>query len=73
MRELKATDWYEIKGRGKVAVIDQMPEDEYDPNNFEGQTVLIDGKQYTVAGVESFAIGRSREHPYRLGFGLLVQ
>lgn len=72
IRSFVATDWYEVKGRGTFAAISQLAEDEYDPNNFMHQEVLIDGKRYKVKGVESFAIPRSRNKPYKFGFGLLV-
>jgi hypothetical protein len=68
-----AIEWYEIKDRGKVAICAALPKDEYDPDNLKGEVVNIDSKEYKVMGVESFAIPRSIELPYKLSFGLLVE
>lgn len=72
-RSFTAIEWYRIKGRGKVATIANLPKDEYDPDNFRGQKVCIDGRLYRVHGVESFAVVRSKSTPYRGKFGLLVE
>lgn len=45
------------------------------PEDLQGQHVLIDGKPYTVKGVEMFALARSHDNPYpqNLNYGLLVE
>lgn len=73
MRYFSTGEWYEIKGRGQVAVIKQPPRDTYDPNTLVGEVVVINLKKYTVKGVETSAINRTPEAPYNLSFGLLVE
>lgn len=73
MTEFHALDWFEVKGRGSVAVIEKLPEGEYDPDLYKGKQVIIDGDEYTILGVETFAIPRSESMPYRHSFGLLVK
>lgn len=75
MREFTSEGTFDIKGRGQAFAIsaEQMPDDLWDPNYMYGEQVSIDGHTYTVKGVETFAIARSPEHPYRLGFSLLVK
>lgn len=86
MIELHADDWFEIKGRGKVATFgkDSLPNDMWEPGEFLQTVVSIDGKEYLVTGVEKFAIaipskeerfafGVERKHGYNLSFGLLVK
>jgi hypothetical protein len=73
----EASDWFNIPGRGDVAVIKNPAErledyDLADPDHLKGQLVSIDGKPYTVRGVETFLIARSESRPYRLPFSLLV-
>ena len=63
---LTGGDWYEITGRGWVATFRGAPG--FDPRPLTGQQVLIDGKAYTVHGVETFAIPDASGKP----FGLLV-
>lgn len=76
MLKLHATDWFTIRYRGSVAVIAELPQDLglYDPTiELFKQKVLIDGKKYRVNGVETYAIARSKQNPYKLQFGLLVE
>lgn len=75
MRRFTSIDTFEIKNRGKCWVIprEQMPDDLYDPCQMKGEKVMIDDGLYEVLGVETFAIGRSPENPYRLGFSLLAR
>jgi hypothetical protein len=76
MRSFTASDWIEIPGRGKMAVISALPEgdDVYDPGTFKGWRVMIDGKQYDVTGVEvSLGYVPTPARPYRHGFGLQVR
>lgn len=74
MRAFTAKDSFYIKDRGKVFFFnkEQLPNDLYDPSFLRGEIVEIDSVQYKVVGVETFAIARSKEHPYSLDFGLLV-
>lgn len=74
MRIFYSTDHVRVKGRGMVFTFekDQCPEDLWDLNDLRGERVRIDGVPFEVRGVETFAIHRSPDHPYRLGFGLLV-
>lgn len=58
--------WHEVTGRGWVATFPGAPG--FDPRPLVGQQVLIDGKAYTVRGVETFAIPDASGKP----FGLLV-
>jgi hypothetical protein len=68
MLAVHAVDWFELRGRGWVAVIDGV--DGLNPRSLVGQQVAIDGVLRTVRGVETHAVpdhavtGRS--------FGLLV-
>lgn len=63
-----------IKDRGWVYNFgpEQIPEGMWDPCALEG-IVEIDGHEHRVLGVETFAIARSPERPYRFNFGLLVR
>jgi len=48
IKEYKSKDWYNITGRGHVAVV----ECELDDRPKNGDTVKIDNKKYEVRGVE---------------------
>lgn len=61
MLEFIAEDWYEIKGRGRVASVRNPARFKRDECPYIGQTVLIDGVPYVVKAVESFALGEIRE------------
>ena len=50
LREFVAEDWFEIPGRGAAAVIAGIPG--LDALTLLGQRVKIDGKVYSVKGVE---------------------
>jgi len=63
---LVAADWYQIPGRGWVAVFAGI--DGFNPRPLTGQTVEIDGRCYVVRGVETRMIPDPSGHP----FGLLV-
>jgi len=54
MREFHAVEWWELRGRGWVANVDGVAG--LNPRELTGQTVQIDGKAYTVIGVETFAL-----------------
>lgn len=58
--------WYEIPGRGWVAVI--APVAEYDPRPLVGKPVTLGGVTYVVQGVEAVALN----DPSGRAFGLLV-
>jgi hypothetical protein len=63
-----AAEWIEITGRGLVAVIENN--EGINPRGLTGQRVLIDGDEFLVRGVETFAVPdwSVSRHP----FGLLV-
>ena len=46
-----AVDWYELEGRGHVAIVHAVPG--FDPNPLVGQLVTIDGVARLVRGVET--------------------
>jgi len=48
MKEFKSIDKFRITGRGEVITVKLE-----DTENVVGQTVLIDGEEYKVRGVES--------------------
>lgn len=50
---LKAMDWFDIKGRGRVAVC-RWPEGGGQLSDIVGKTVDIDGSEYRVRAVEAF-------------------
>lgn len=58
VKEFKATDWYNISGRGWVCVVN-LEEDLYMKDVY-GQEVSIDNRIYLVTGVES--MGRARAY-----------
>lgn len=60
-----ADDWYESP-RGWVATFRGFAD--LDPRPLSGQRVMVDGRSYTVLGVETFAISNATGQP----FGLLV-
>jgi hypothetical protein len=66
MEIFSALDWYEISGRGWVAIID--PVGDYDPRVLVNQLVTISGSRYLVKGVETPMIF----NPTGRVFGLLV-
>jgi hypothetical protein len=66
MEIFSASDWYEIPGRGWVAIID--PVGNYDPQVLVNQLITISGSRYLVKGVETPAI----PNPTGKVFGLLV-
>jgi len=76
MLRLKASEWGLVKGRGVIASIPNLPDEFYEkywnPTQLTNKQVEIDGTVYTVTGVETFAIPRSKERPYRGACGLLV-
>jgi hypothetical protein len=59
-------NWYEIPGRGWVAVVVGVPG--YDPQPLVGQPVTLGGVTHVVQGVETIATA----NPEGLAFGLLV-
>lgn len=76
MLSFHAENWFESR-RGRCAVIPKMPEEYlrhyWNPTHLTNQQVEIDGKVYEIAGVETFAIMRSKDYPYRQAFSLLVK
>jgi hypothetical protein len=67
---------YDIRDRGHVYIfhaeeLDKYPEI-WDPNVLQGHAVEINGVVRMCTGVETYQIMRSKEHPYHLGFGILV-
>jgi hypothetical protein len=51
--EFQAIDWFDIKGRGRVALC-KWPEDGPAMKDVMGQVVRIDGELYRVQGIETF-------------------
>jgi hypothetical protein len=71
---LTAVDWFTITGRGDVAAIAELPGGWYDPAQFIGRTILIDGKSCKVRGVEKVGCyDPTPELPHKGPFGLLVR
>jgi hypothetical protein len=54
--EYKSLDIFEIKDKGKVFVVENDKDRNRDDNDLIGSEVIIDGENYKVRGVESFAI-----------------
>lgn len=63
---LIAGDWYQGQ-HGPVATFDGIPD--FDPRPLVNRQVEIDGRVYTVRGVETLAIHNAAGKP----FGLLVE
>lgn len=61
MEKLTSKAKYEIKGRGTVFAVESPQEYPRDKCPLIGQHVEIDGTQYLVKGVESFALGTIRK------------
>lgn len=72
VEEFPVRDWFTVTGRGLAATID-MPEGEWDPRALSGRRVMLDGKVYSVRGVEMHMIPVSPERPYKGPIGLLVK
>lgn len=70
--ELHAEEWFEIAGRGKVAVCKGMPPGVNHPAELLGETVTIDGSAYLVRGTEQLG-GWFVSGPYSKPYGLLVK
>ena len=68
-------NWYRIKYRGFSIAIpkEQIPEGMWDPADLAGLTVTINGEEFLVRAVETFAVSRSPEWPYNHYFAILVQ
>lgn len=54
--EYKSLDTFEIKGKGKVFVVENDKDRNRDNNDLVGSEVIIDGQKYNVKGIESHAI-----------------
>jgi hypothetical protein len=68
VHSFRAREWINITGRGLVAIIENRQE--VNPRGLTGQTVLIDGEEWLVRGVETHCVpGWSVS---KLPFGLLV-
>ena len=52
MREFHVLDWYHVTGRGDVAYVLNDEEYENGRGHMIGETVLLDGKEYVVKGIE---------------------
>ena len=73
MYEFTSKGKFKLYGRGNVySIVESLPEGMWNPDDLRGMKVKIDGKEYTVKGVEAFKIGIAPNNPYRLSFGLLV-
>jgi len=72
MIELQAQEWFDITGRGKVAVCQGMPPGMTHPAELLGETVRIDGTEYLVRGTEQLG-GYWTSNPYSKPYGLLVR
>lgn len=58
MSEWRALDWFHLKGRGWVAVCSPSePTTLGQARALRGRRVRIDGAEYAVLGVETFALG----------------
>jgi len=70
---LQALGWYQITGRGDVAVVASasLPPGPADGSDLLGRDVLIDGRPYTVAGVEWCLVNHGHRCPKP--YGLLVK
>lgn len=71
MKEFTSEDKYHITGRGDVYGVRANP-GYYDktPRELVGETVLIDGVEYVIKGIDAFAIGLP--YPLSLPFGIIV-
>jgi hypothetical protein len=54
--QYKSLDTFEIKGIGKIFVVENDKDRNRDNNDLFGSKVIIDGQKYKVKGIESFAI-----------------
>lgn len=75
MRKFESDVSYHVLnlGTGYVIPANQVPADLYDPDQLRGETVEMNGKICKIVGVESYAIGRSKDnHPYQLDFTLVI-
>lgn len=71
MKEFKSLSKYHIKSRGDVySVLAKPGYYERTPRELYGETVLIDGVEYVVKGIDAFAIGLP--YPITLPFGIVV-
>jgi len=70
---LHALDWFHVTGHGDVAVIgsDDLPDGPANCSDLMGQDVDIDGRTYTVAGVEWCLVEHAGRCP--LGYLFLVR
>lgn len=69
MREYHELDRFTITGRGLCIAVKNPGG--YKDGELLGTNVLVDGKEFLVKGVETFAIGRP--YPDGLNFALLVE
>lgn len=65
----KSLGEYELKGRGRVYIVENEVERDRDNNDLINSEVLIDGVKYKVKGVESFLMPIIRKGD---NIGLLV-
>lgn len=54
--EYKSLDVFEVKERGKVFIVENDKDRDRSNNDLIGSAVIIDGQNYKVVGVESFAL-----------------
>jgi hypothetical protein len=66
---------YHVQGRGTAITVKNphLPE-LWDPSMLMSEGVVqIGEEEYVVKGIETFAIFRSEDHPYRHDFSILIQ
>lgn len=65
---------FEFKGRGIAFSAShwRLQEGEWEPWDITGETVLLNGVEVEVRGVDAFCSARSPESPYRHPFAVLV-
>jgi len=65
---------FRVAGRGVAYSSSKwrLPEDVWEPWDLSGEVVRLAGVEVKIIGVDAFAIGRSKSHPYTLPFALLV-
>lgn len=68
-----AHDRFEIKGRGIAFSGNwKLQPGEWEPWDIRGETVLLNGVEVEVKGVDAFCSYRSPTQPYRHSFAVLV-
>lgn len=67
-------DSFKITGRGICFTSSRwkLEEGEWEPWDITGETVLLNGVEVKVTGVDAFCSMRSPESPYRQSFAVMV-